>query len=419
MQVYNLYSDGNYFPRAKKSGFGGHIESPMGETLVEYSEQIKEPKYAYNFEILGIIRGLQIAKSKGIDHIVSHCDDKNTAAKLKEVFEDNVFNIPPSFKPELFQEVIELSKSFKSIKFEYIPRAKNKHADSLSRKYSQMMEENFIKQYDFDLDFAQQKFESSMKTNKRIFFSHKALVRNSHKTNPFLVANIRNKRVRRVARTEKSHGYDFLFNEIFSQDDTMVLRSFHYDTNHELKNTFEKSFPIADSHITKFCEFLSDNLQSIKETTDNSKIWLSSNYRVINAFFEQKEKLPTDHWDDFLKVHKAFDGFEKVFFNNLPFDHKYSQEIAPVEKVKEKLDEEITNLDELIEQFSQSSQSSVMKEKSKCFGAIIRHQLRNYKEKLSRELEEIEISEIIDATVASMTAKGYTNLPIKTKAKSR
>jgi ribonuclease HI len=420
MQVYKLYSDGNYFPRAKKSGFGGYLESPSGEVLVEYTEQIKDPKYAYSFELLGIIRGLQMAKSRGIEHIVSHCDDKDTARKLKEIFNDKIYNIPQAMKPELFDQIIEISKDFKSIKFEYIPRAKNKHADSLSRRYSQMMEENFLKQYDADLDYSQQKLASSMKTNKRIFFSHRSIVRNSHKINPYLVANIRNKRIRRVSRTEQDHNYDFVFNEIFNQDDQMVLRSFHYDKNRELKNTFEKKFSINDSHITSFCDFFADNLHSIKENSEVSKLWISSNYRVMNAFFEQKEKMPTDHWESFLKVNKALDGFEKVLFHNLPFDHKFSPEIAPVEKVKKKLDEEITNLDELIIQFSQSSmikEQSKHKEQSKCFGAIIRHQLRNYKEKLSRELEDIEISEVIEQTVASMKAKGYTNLPIKQKIK--
>lgn len=410
MQVYKLYSDGNYFPRAKKSGFGGFIKSPSGETLLEYTEQIKDPKYAHSFELLGIIRGLQIAKSKNIEHIVSHCDDKNTATKLKEVFNDNVFNIPPSMKPELFNEIIELSKSFKSVKFEYIPRAKNKHADSLSRRYSQMMEENFLKQYDLDLDFAQQKFESSSKTNKRIFFSHKSIVRNSPKINPYLVASNRNKRIRRSSKNEQAHQYDYLFNEVFNENEHIVLRSFHYDKNRELKNTVEKRFSLHDSQIEKFCDFLSENLNAIKEQSETNKVWIYSNYRILNAFFEQKEKMPTDHWDSFLQVHKSLDGFEKAFFHKMPFEHNYSLEIAPIEKVKEKLDEEIMNLDGLIEQFSQSP---AMKDKSKCFGAIIRHQLRNYKNKLARELEDIEISEVIDQTVASMQAQGHTNLPIK------
>ena len=86
MNTYHLYSDGNYFPRAKKSGFGGYIKDPSGDIIIEYTEQIKDVNNANSFEILGILRGLQLAKDHGITNIVSHCDDKNTASKLIEIF---------------------------------------------------------------------------------------------------------------------------------------------------------------------------------------------------------------------------------------------------------------------------------------------------------------------------------------------
>jgi len=166
--TYHLYSDGNYFPRAKKSGFGGYIEDPKGELVIEYTEQIKQTEYIHSFELLGIIRGLQIAKDKGIDNIVSHCDDKNTASRLKEIFEQNINKA--TMKPELYEKIIELSKSFKKIKFEYIPRAQNKYADSLSRRYASLMEDNFLKHYDQELLSAERKFAQNTKTSKRLFF---------------------------------------------------------------------------------------------------------------------------------------------------------------------------------------------------------------------------------------------------------
>lgn len=414
MQIYHLYSDGNYFPRAKKSGFGGYIEAPNGDILIEYSEQIKEPEYSHSFEILGIIRGLQIAQSKGIENVVSHCDDKTTAKKLKEFFENKNTATPKNMKIELFQQLVELSSSFKSLKFEYIPRSQNKHADALSRRYAGLMEENFLRQYDNELSFSQKKFELGNKTNKRIFFSHQSIVRNPHKNNPFLVAGIRNKKVRKVSKEQhKDTSYEFLFNEIFAEGNSMIMRSFHYGKDYEVKTKFEKSFSIDEPHVENFCKFLAENLKKMKENVDNNKIWITSNYRMINGFFEQKEKIPSKEWESFLEVHKSLDGYEKVFFNNLPFDHKYSPEIAPVEKVKEKLDHDIYNLDELIEQFSQSSQSSLVKDHSRCFGAIVRHQLRNYKQQLERELEEIEVAEVIEATADALRAKGYTHIPFK------
>src|SRR5690606_24220658 len=141
---YSLYSDGNYFPRAKKSGYGGYIEDSEGITLIEYSEQIKIAKYAFNFEILGIIRGLQLAHSMGIKNLTSYCDDKTTMQKLQEVLSLNgqTDHLPHNAKPELYNEVIELTKKFNKINFQYIPREQNKHSDALSRRYSVLMEKN-------------------------------------------------------------------------------------------------------------------------------------------------------------------------------------------------------------------------------------------------------------------------------------
>ncbi len=413
MQTYHLYSDGNYFPRAKKSGFGGYIESPSGEVLIEYSEQIKEPEYSHSFEILGIIRGLQIAKAKGIDNIISHCDDKTTAKKLKAFFELDKKETPKNLKIELFEQLVELSSSFKNLKFEYIPRTQNKHADALSRRYASLMEENFLRQYDSELDFAERKFSAGHKTNKRIFFAHPSIVRNAHKNNPFLVAPIRNKKVRKVAREQtRNTSYEFLYTEIFAEGEAMIMRGFHYDKDYQLKTKFEKSFHSDEPHFLNFCSFLADNLKAIKDSESTNSLWISSNYRMINNFFEQKEKMPPKEWDSFLIAHKALDGYQNIFFNNLPFDHQFSPEIAPVEKAKEKLDDQIGNLDELIEQFSQSA----LKDQNKCFGAIVRHQLREYKQKLERELEEIEVSEIIEQTFASLKAKGFQ--PPKPKSRN-
>jgi len=169
MDTYHLYSDGNYFPRAKKSGFGGYIESPNGEIIIEYSEQIKESKYYHNFEILGIIHGLKIAKSKGIKNIISHCDDKTTTKKLIEFFENNNSQLSLNLKPELFHEVLDLSKSFNSLNVQYIPREKNKYADSLSRRYSSLMENNFLKNQEIELKLSQKNLENGNKTNKEFF----------------------------------------------------------------------------------------------------------------------------------------------------------------------------------------------------------------------------------------------------------
>lgn len=412
MQAYHLYSDGNYFPKAKKSGFGGYIASPNGEVLVEYSEQIKEKEHSHSFEILGIIRGLEIAKSKNIEHIISHCDDKTTAKKLKEFFEQGIYGIPKNVKRELFEQVVELSNHFKSLKFEYIPRTQNKYADALSRRYAGLMEENFIRQYNSELDFSEMKFEQSQKTKKRIFFSHPCIVRNHNKVNPFLVAQVRNKKIRKISREEQKENYHYLFNEVFNVGEKTIVRSFFYNNKNEI--ILKKDYPSESLEFSfaKYCDIFSNNLSILKDQLKAEKVWISSNYRMGNYIFEQKEKIQEDLWEPLLKVHKSLNGFNKVFFNHLHFEHVYSPEIAPQEKKKKKLDEEIYTLEDLMEKLSQSE---FIKDTSKYFGEIIRHELRSYKNILERELNSIEINEVIQETVANLKAKGVNNIPQKYK----
>ena len=278
MQTYKLYSDGNYFPRAKKSGFGGYIQSPSGEILVEYTEQIKSFEHIYSFELLGIIRGLTIAKDKGIESIISYCDDKNTTLKLKEIFEDQIFNIPHSMKPELYQQVIDLSKAFKKIQFEYIPRTENKYADSLSRKYATMMENNFLKQYEQELHASAINLTKTIPPKKRIFFSHHNMVPVLHKNNPFLVAQHRNKKVRKVSKEQQQLPYVYIFTEMFKKEDTLMVHQTIYDKDWSILLEQSQTSQGHQPLITEYCNFLVDILQHpyLKNTQN---VWIDSNYR--------------------------------------------------------------------------------------------------------------------------------------------
>lgn len=404
MQTYHLYSDGNYFPRAKKSGFGGYIESPNGEIIVEYTEQIKQPEYIHNFELLGIIRGLEIAKSNGIQNIISHCDDKNTTIKLKEIFEDNIYNISPSIKPELFDRIIELSKEFKNIKFQYIPRSLNKHADSLSRRYAKMMEENFLKQYNEELDAGQRRFENNDKPKKKIYFSHKSILRNPYKNNPFLVAPYRNKKVRRISKDEQQNPYNYLFVEIYSVDEQISLKSTQYDPNHKKISTFEKKINNTDNLMTEYCSFFSESINNLKGKFDN--LWVDTNYRPINNFFEQKEKINKDLFDDYKAIHDSLNKFKRVFFHAIPFEPDYVMEIKEQERKKAKIDNNIESLDSLMEKLEKGA---LGKDKNKHFAAIIRHQLKSYQATLTREIDEIEKNQIIEKTVKDLNKKGFNS----------
>ena len=265
MSVYHLYSDGNYFPRAKKSGFGGYIESPTGEIVVEYTEQIKDVNNAYSFEILGILRGLQLAKDHGITNIVSHCDDKNTASKLIEIFETKESTVDDTPKPELYQQVVDISKDFKKIKFEYIPRHLNKYADNLSRKYAVLMEENYLRQFSQDLDKSERFFENEKNPEKRFFFSHPKMIRVPHKNNPFLIAQYRNKKVRKVSKEENKTEYNYIYTEFFKKDNEMILRNYVYKKDESLNKVIENKY----SENLSFFEAYTSNIKEMLVKKEN------------------------------------------------------------------------------------------------------------------------------------------------------
>jgi ribonuclease HI len=406
MNTYYLYSDGNYFPRAKKSGFGGYIKDPSGEILIEYTEQIKEQKYIFNFELLGIIRGLLIARDMGIENLLSHCDDKTTVDRLKEIMASggDCSEIPTNAKPELFQTIVDLTKQFKSISFEYIPRSQNKHSDSLSRKYATLMEKNFLIHYENELDFSEKVFAGIHKLTRKIFFSHPAIQRIEHKNNPYLVASVRNKKVRKFSKQEQIDNYEYLFIETHIQNDIMSFKAFHYDQNKNKSLLTETNFSIEENHLKKYCEFLSNSLKQIS----HNKIWINNNNKFLNNFFEQKEKINNTDFPLFKEVYNSLNNFIKVMFNNFPFEHEFSPEIAQKEQDKKSLNENIENIDYLIEQLQNGS---IDKNKKKAFGMLVKHHLRNYKKVLQRDLNEIEKAEIIKKTTDELLKKGITNLP--------
>lgn len=411
MTTHHLYSDGNYFPRAKKSGFGGFIQDADKQVLVEYTEQIKIPQYAYNFELLGIIRGLVLAKSMGIDDLHSHCDDKNTVTRLQEVFAaGNADHIPKNAKPELYQEILTLSQDFKNFEVSYIPRNLNKHSDALSRRYSALMEKNFLRQYSDDLDRSEESLSNNIEPAKKIFFSHPSIIRVSFKNNPFLVAHVRNRKIRRISKVQEVDNYDFLFIEAVSKDEHVVLSGFYYDKEEQQKILLHQSIVehgTPDVKIKNFCNVIAQCTETLKEK-GMTKLWLYSNSNKMNQYFEQKEKIPNSCLESFHKVFNSLHGVDKTFFHGLPFDHEFSPEIALIEKEKKKIGEYIESVDNLMEQLKNGV---LERDQKKFFGMLVKHHLRNYKTLLARDLNDLEKHEIIQQTTDDLVSRGVINLP--------
>lgn len=402
-KIYSIYSDGNYFPRAKKSGFGGYIESPDGDILVEYTEQIKQPHYIHNFELLGIIRGLQLAQTMGLKHVISYCDDKTTMLRMTEIMANggSIAHLPAHAKPELFEEIVKLSQQFESSKFQYIPRTQNKHSDSLSRRYATLMEQNFLRQYEEDLLFSEQCFKNTEKPIKKIFFSHPSVIKIKEKNNPFLVAPVRNRKTRKMSKQQQGNPYQYLFIESIPTI-PVTLKAFYYQEagKQQLLSSIQLS---EENHVSEYCDFLTQNIKEIKNNQHNqltsNNIWIYSNSQILNKYLEQKEKIPKDSFDSFSNLFQSLNYFSNIMMHGLPFKHEFSPEIAIQEEKKSTLHNDIETIDSLMEQLQSGA---LGREHNKYFGKLIRYQLRNYKNLLSRELNDVEKQQIIEQTTQAL-----------------
>lgn len=399
-QTYILHSDGNYFTRAKKAGFGGYITDNEGTTLVEYTEQIKDLKYHFCYEILGLIRGLEIARSMHIKNIVAYGDDKtlmenvSTLSKIlknKSISPSELDCLPNNSKIELYIQVLELIKNFDTFDCHYIPREENKYSDSLSRRYANLIEKNYINLFYDDLRRSEQNLEIGIRPKRRQFFSAPTVIKMQEKNNPFLVAPSRNKPLRAMSRSEFKKNYQFVFMEVGTNEQTKTLKMFYYKDKNSLENPViisSKTFPKEDFSLSDYLDMLNNNYHKIDS---NRPLWLHSNVTEYNAMFEQKEKIPRDDFifSQFVDVYNNFSKTPRVFCHHFPFKHKFSNEI--IQKKNRELEakqSEIQSMEELFAIFSDTKLS--IKERKKSFGLMFRYHIKENEEILGRELTDVE-----------------------------
>lgn len=378
---YKIFTDGNSFPRAKRSGFGGYIESPNGEIVLEFTEQVREAQYFHSFEILGILRGLKLALDYGIKNIVSYCDDKVTSQRLREIFVDNTFAVSEAQKPELYEKVMEISQKFDTISFQYIPRQFNKKADHLSRLYAKPLEDVWLSQYEKALENSVINLERNQPPKRKAFFAHPSLLKLVHKGNPFMVAQQRSKMVRKVLRAEDKTGFNYLFIEYFESEESpsIQLDARLYNAKKEvLMNVVEtKSFKEAiteQDRVTFFHDTLNYTLQQIAgQFPDMNKLWINSNDDHIMSYTEQCEKIPPKTWDTFQDLYHTLDSFDKVVFHHLPFDVELTICPAKIEEQEFSDDEKWATM---LEEYHQIDNT---RDKRRKFGQLICHTLKTMK----------------------------------------
>jgi ribonuclease HI len=377
--IFKLFTDGNSFPRAKRSGFGGYIQSPEGEPILEFTEQVRESQYMHSFEILGIIRGLKLALQYGIKNIVSYCDDKNTTQRLIEIFDQGVYAVSKEQKPELYNKVIELSKEFDSISFQYIPRENNKRADHLSRRYAKTMENSWLTQYQHDLDTSAINIARNLQPKRRAFFSHPNIVRMIHKGNPFLVVPQRSKMVRRVLRAEDKTQFHYVFVEYFSNKNHIKLKTslYTYDGQCLLCQSSDNEGQQMDE--TKILDFFHQSILNMLNTVNQDfpavkNVWINSNNFHIMSYLEQCEKIPSKNWNVFSQLFNAMDNFERVIFHHLPFQPQL--DMCPPKPISEKKMSYSEKLEKMIVEYHEIENQ---REKKRKLGQLICHTLKEQK----------------------------------------
>lgn len=339
--TFKLYTDGNSFPRAKRSGFGGSIQDPSGEIILEFTEQVRDPQYIHSFELLGIIRGLKLALEHGVKDIISYCDDKNVNKRMNQIFQDGIQSIEIFKKPELYHQIIELSKKFNSIEFQYIPREFNKRADHLSRCYAKTMENTWLKQYQHDLDTSAINLSRNQEPKRKAFFSHPNIVRIINKSNPFLVSQQRNKMARSALRNQDRNQYNYIFVEYFSNKNGISLVYSLFDYQQKCLTSKTVTSPTLEK--TQLIDFFHQNLISFIQTVvqdfpNVTNIWINSNNDNIMKYTEQFEKIPSKNWKVFTELFACMHLFNKVVFHILPFAPTYKlcpPKITPFEKLPE------------------------------------------------------------------------------------
>ena len=169
------------------------------------------------------------------------------------------------------------------------------------------MEKNFLTHYENELNYSEKVFKGELKLTKKVFFAHPAMNRSEHKNNPFLVAPIRNKKVRKFARQEQLDNYEYLFIETHINDSTVSFKAFHYDQNKNKQLLTEFEFDKSENHLDHYCSFLSNTLNQIS----HDKIWIQNNNKHFNDFFEQKEKITNSNFPIFQEVYQSLDNFIK------------------------------------------------------------------------------------------------------------
>lgn len=326
-QTFTMYTDGNRFPKINKAGFGGYIQNEDGLILVEFTQEILENENKHNFEILGILRGIDIAKDMEIKKLHCKCDDKTLVSHIIECQKnpEHLNNIYGS-KKSLIEKCVKNLSSFEKITFEYIPRTLNKYSDVLSRKYVSLIEKNYLVEHQKLLEKSKLAFINKEIPQNSIYYFNDNVYVMPHEHNPFIISQKKNKKQKEFRKEmflnfENNWSLDIIYKNKAKTISGMKMKEIDYISLRK----YDKENNEWCEYQKYYCQKLNLNIaidiyiKAIKTIGNKeNNLWLSTNIESLQDIFYRKKPISREIFPKFLELNKEISIYNKVLFHRLP-----------------------------------------------------------------------------------------------------
>lgn len=382
---YYLNSDGSRFPKINRSGYGGYIKDSTGTTLVEYTNEIKDNEQKHNYELWGLITGLEIAQQMEIKKLICRCDDKTLIKHINAVMLDqsNLDKVLGT-KKDLIQYVYQLTKSFDKISFEYVFREQNKYSDLLSRKYTILIEKNFLIEYNKLKSKSNYYFENEIVPPHSIYFHNNKLTFVPYEYNPFILSQTKNKKQKEFRKSiinKFNQNWEITTNykETFNGEELDSLSLKKYDKENNGWEIIE-TYLIDDLKLNTTIDIFNIALDKIY-SIDKSP-WIFTDIEGLTDIFYQKKPLSKEIFHKFLETSHKMNQFNSILYHRTP---KFIEKI-----LKEKNKKPLNTLEETV-QLIHNTQEIV--KKNKLFGQLMSIKIKELGMRNETPSEKLKIKE--------------------------
>lgn len=338
---YYLNSDGSRFPKINRSGFGGFIRDSFDNVLVEYTQEITENDQKHNYELWGLITGLELAIQMDIKNLVCRCDDK-TLMKHLNCARENIQHLERVFgnKKPLVEKVLQLTEKFDSIDFHYIVREENKYSDLLSRKYTILIEKNFLEDHKKLKEKSIQYFVEKKTPPHSVLFYDEQLTMVPFEFNPFTLSQNKNKLQKEFRKSivdKFNDNWELVtqFRETISgsEVESINLKKYNYtDNNWDIV----ESYFVDDLSLNTTVDVFIAALQKIQKLDKNP--WIYTDIEGLTDIFYLKKPLSREIFPKFLQISQLFSSFDNIIYHRTPkiierkFKDKHKRELNTIEE---------------------------------------------------------------------------------------